>query len=275
MKRLLFIAVIYNNVAETRDLCLSLSLQTPGDYSAWLVLVDNSDDPTARAAINALVQEFPFSSVLRPGNNLGYFPAITFALEKYAKEYDLVIAGNNDLKYDKDFSKILSDSIYSDEIMVICPDVVTAEGVHQNPHHKYRLSWAEKLYFDIYFASYFSARIIRFIGNNLKRLLPPQHHANPVSRSMQPAQEIDQGVGAVYVFRPQFLRRIGYRLYYPGFLYGEEACLSWQVRDAGGKTWYDPSLKVWHAESATLGQLPSNKTYRFARQSYWKFRTKL
>jgi len=79
------------------------------------------------------------------------------------------------------------------------------------------------------------------------------------------------GVGACYVLMPGFLAT-SKRLFFPAFLYGEEACLAWQVRDAGGITWYDPSLKVDHAESAACSKLPSRTAYEYGREAYWRYR---
>lgn len=270
MKNLLFIAVVFNTVKETRDLCLSLARQKPGDYELALVLVDNSDTEYGRAGVDALAADFTFAKVLRPGCNLGYFPAISQALQRFADGYDYVIAGNNDLVYDSDFCTTLVAQSYGHDIMVVCPDVVTANGVHQNPHHKNRLSTLEKFYFDLYYMGYPIARALLQARRLFSYRLSPAAGA-----SVEPEQIIDQGVGAVYVFVPHFLEKIDRALYFPGFLYGEEACLSWQIRSVGGKTLFDPTLKVWHAESATLGQISGRGTYGFARNSYWKFRSKL
>lgn len=275
MKRLLFIAVVYNNVAETRDLCQSLLRQIPGNYEISLVLVDNSDVKSAQIEVDNLAKDFVFASVLRPIKNLGYFPAISEALSLHALNYDIIIAGNNDLKYAEDFSFRLSNATYEDNVMVVCPDVVTADGFHQNPHHKFRLNFLEKIYFDIYFANYISSLIIGNFKKAISFFAKFIGHSTLSIRGGGVPQEIDQGVGAVYIFQRQFLFAIDCKLYYPGFLYGEEACLSWQVRSNGGRIWYDPSLKVWHAESATLSKVKKSTTYFYSRDSYWKIRDKL
>ena len=57
-----------------------------------------------------------------------------------------------------------------------------------------------------------------------------------------------------------------------GILFGEEAFLTKQVHDAGGKLYYDPKLVVRHKESATVSRLPSRRTYEFARTAYPDYR---
>ncbi|MEY4467808.1 MAG: putative rhamnosyl transferase [Pseudomonadota bacterium] len=272
MKRLLYVAVVYNNVEETRDMCCSLLRQTPGNYEISLVLVDNSDARLVQLEIDKMATDFAFVSILRPNKNLGYFPAISEALSLYALDYDVVIAGNNDLKYAEDFSFTLSNATYEDDVMVVCPDVVTADGFHQNPHHKFRLNLLEKIYFDIYFSHYICSVVVGKLKKTISFFAKLFKHSTLSIRGEGISQEIDQGVGAVYVFRRRFLVDIDCKLHYPGFLYGEEACLSWQVRSNGGKIWYDPSLKVWHAESASLSKVNKATTYCYGRDSYWKIR---
>ena len=84
--------------------------------------------------------------------------------------------------------------------------------------------------------------------------------------------EISMGVGACYVLRPAFFDKCK-DLYFPWFLFGEEACLAWQVREAGGVTWYDPTLRIDHAESASCSKLPGHVAYEHAREAYWGYRS--
>lgn len=275
MKRLLFIAVVYNTVKETRDLCQSLADQASGDFTIDCLLVDNSDVPAAMEEVDALPQAFAFVSVLRPEKNLGYFPAISEGLRSHARGYDFVIAGNNDLIYAPELAARLSVSDYAADVMVVCPEVVTRDGRHQNPHHKHRLTRLQRLYFDLYFSTYGVGRLVTWTKRVLTRSLNLEKALAPADRGTPIAQAIDQGVGACYVFLPHFLESIDYQLFYSAFIYGEEAFLSWQVRDANGRMWYDPTLKVWHAESATLSRMPSRKAYGFGRDAYWQSRSLL
>jgi hypothetical protein len=149
-------------------------------------------------------------------------------------------------------------------VLVVCPDLCTVDGVHQNPHVLHRTGWLRRLKFDIYFSHYLSSIPASWLARQLPRRR--RRRNSPGSAGV-----INMGVGACYVLLPRFLKAAK-RLFFPGFLYGEEACLAWQVRDAGGITWYDPSLKVNHAESAACSKLPSRKAYEYGRESYWRYR---
>lgn len=275
MKKILYVAVVYNTVSETRDMCLSLQSQTAGSYDLACVLVDNSDKSDSIAGVSALAIEFDFVTILRSGENPGYFPAITHALQTHADGYDFVVAGNNDLVYEEDFSNLLCDAAYDGDVMVVCPDIVTSDGVHQNPHHKGRLSFLQKRYFELYFSQYHIGLATEKTKSILLGLMGRKKYFSTHNTAQTQAGIIDQGVGACYVFLPNFLQKSKNTLFYRGFLYGEEACLSWQVRNLGGTFWYDPCLKIQHAESATLSHVPQRKTYEFARTSFWQYRNLL
>lgn len=271
-KRILYIAVVYNNFDDTQKLCQSLADQAPADYELTCVLVDNSDAREVIDGVLKLADDFQFVKVLRPEKNAGYFPAISLALQQYADGYDYVVAGNNDLIYDPLFSTKLAQKTYDAPIMVVCPDIVTADGVHQNPHHQHKMSKWQKLYFDIYFSHYFVSRGVGALKQGLMSLLGKKKYFLPNAEASAVAGVIDTGVGACYVFLPAFLKAAQNTLYYEWFLYGEEACLGWQVRNLDGTIWYDPDLEVWHAESATLSKIPSRRTYEFARTAHWGYR---
>ena len=203
--------------------------------------------------------------VVRSEVNVGYFGGLNLGLAAVPRaENDLVVIGNNDLEFDADFSQRLDAQRYRPDVMVVCPDVVTADGVHQNPHVLHRTDWRRRLKFDVYFSHYLLSMPLRWFAQRLP---------GRAGRGSTPGQtgEISMGVGAVYVLLPAFLQKVT-RLFFPAFLYGEEACLAWQVRDAGGIVWYDPTLRVSHAESAACSKLPSRTAYEYGREAYWLYR---
>jgi GT2 family glycosyltransferase len=155
---------------------------------------------------------------------------------------------------------------YPDDVFVVCPDVITIEGVHQNPHVLKPRTTMQRLKLDLYFSHYYVACILLYF----KRLLSPLFKkTNTIYYSK--AGYLHMGIGACYILLPVFLSKFKH-LDFPHFLYGEEAYLSLQVRNAGGALFYDPSLRVQHKESATLSKLPKIKTYHLGRDGYWSYR---
>lgn len=260
-------AVIYNNSEDTKLFCESIKNLEQSSSKIKCILIDNSDNQTIKDEINALLKTYDFVEILRPPKNIGYFGAFNYFLRKYkGKINSNVLLCNNDLQFNPLFIKILDASKYPEDVLVICPDVVTLDGFHQNPHAKNRMSFISKLKLDLYFSSFTVAKSLIFV----KKILEKSFGLRKLSNK-QDSCYIHMGIGACYVLLPKFFDTFEH-LEYPHFLYGEEAYFSNQVHSIGGKLYYDSSLEVLHKESATLSQLPSAKTYHFAQEGYWHYR---
>jgi GT2 family glycosyltransferase len=262
-----FVAVVYNNYKDTADFCSSLSRVRSVGCAIECFIIDNSDVAMVSEEISLLSRDFEFVRVLRPGANLGYFGAFNYFFETVgAGDFDFVVLCNNDLLIGEDFCDKLRDARYAPDVMVVCPDVVTLDGVHQNPHVLKPLGPLSRLKLDLYFSSYRVARALMRIKWAIEKV-------RPFSRRMECASScyLHLGIGACYVLLPKFLNKFG-KLDYPHFLYGEEAYLSRQVHSLGGRLYYDANLKVRHKESATLSKLPGRVTYEFGRDGYWDYR---
>ena len=267
--RFSFVCVNYVGFEFTKTMILSLLNQTGIGvrFEINIVVVDNS--PSLDEEIQDYCQLHENVKYLRSDRNEGYFSALNMGIKSLAQEKDkYVIVCNNDLEFARNFCDKLLQVEVHDRVQVICPDVVTLDGMHQNPHHINGLSRLRIFLLDCYFSNYFIAKAllqIKQISSKFKvgrKLAPVKYPLN---------LEINQGVGACYVLTAKFLE-LHRELFFPSFLYCEEAALSWQVRNSGGTLVYNSSLKVDHAESAALSRLPSRQTYEFGRDSYWIIR---
>jgi GT2 family glycosyltransferase len=270
MKKIALICVNYNNSNYTKLLVNSVESNKFDNNNLnclEIYVVDNSDTVLEREKLILELGGCKNVLILYPQENVGYFHGINFALKNLAlKTFDFIIIGNNDLVYSESFLSHLISSKYPLDCMVLCPNLVTKAGQHQNPHHTHKFSKLQIMLFDLYFTNYFFAVILSKV-NSLRKMFDKRALCVIPDKVI----EIYQGVGACYVLMPSFFCDNS-ELYFPGFLYGEEACLSHQVNNSGGKLYFDPGLLVTHDESATLSKLPSRKTYQFGRESYWKFR---
>lgn len=265
--RFAFVGVVYNNYQDTFDFCSSLTDIVSGGSRLVCVIVDNSDRLEAQEKIDSLVVDFPFVKILRPDRNLGYFGAFNYFFEsEFFEREDIVVLCNNDLVLAREFCEKFLSARYPDDVFVVCPDVITVDGVHQNPHVLKPWGRIARLKLDLYFTHYYLACVLRLVQRCLHRLGGGKKRVEP-----SPPGYLHMGIGACYILLPAFLRRFS-RLDFPHFLYGEEAYLTRQVHSADGKLYYDPNLKVLHKESATLSKLPSRVTYEFGREGYWHYR---
>lgn len=263
-----FVCVNFNNSTYTEKLCKSLDAQLGRgfEFSIRCIVVDNSTDNQDADKLMRYCGAIDWVVYIRSPVNVGYFGGLNRGLiETKGSKY--VVIGNNDLEFQPDFCSKLVNKIYKHNQLVICPDIITPDGVHQNPHVLKRTNWWRRFKFDMYFAHYSMAVILSYISGLYKERVNTR-------KTTDTACEISMGAGACYILTRRFLDKID-SLYFPWFLYGEEACLSWQVRESGGIMWFDPELVVKHAEKATCSKLPSRVAYGFGREAYWQYRSLL
>jgi GT2 family glycosyltransferase len=266
--KITFVAVVYNDYQNTYDFCQSIAkMNSTTESKVSCFLVDNSDNADFFKGLDALPEVFDFVKIFRPVKNLGYFGAFNYFFSSYVREQgEVIILCNNDLVFDADFCMKYLEKTYNDDVYVVCPDVITIEGIHQNPHVLRPWGRLKRLKLDLYFTHYYLACVLKFIQKLITFFAPPPKRTEPSE-----AGYLHMGIGACYVLQPAFLQNFK-NLDFPFFLYGEEAYLTSQVHSAGGKLYYDPQLKVRHKESATLSKLPSRVTYNFGRDGYWNYR---
>ncbi len=266
-----FICVNYHNAIVTLRFLESLDALDRVEQQCDIrcVVIDNSCAEEQWSAMLALQDRFSWLRCVRAADNLGYFGGLNLGLNQLQiSEYDYVMIGNNDLVFPPDFVTILTSLRFDPSVYAICPDVYTPNGLHQNPHRLKPMSWLVKFLFDCYFTHYWIGIFLSFVSQSLKRVL----RAIRPSAIPYTAQTVNEGIGACYLLTRAFFASCGNNLYFPSFLFGEEICLSWQIRSNGGVSWYDPQLKVLHNENTSTSRLPKRSSYEMARASHWKYR---
>lgn len=262
-----FICVNFNNTDYSRKFLASLEVQKGRaiDFSVECVIVDNSTNEQDAAACERLSTNYSWVTYIRAPSNLGYFGGLNYGISMVEPtDAAFVIVCNNDLEFDTEFSHKLVNKTYDANILSVCPDVITADGLHQNPHCLRRISWFRRLQFDLYFSHYYVSCIMLLI----KRVVGPAKSPPP---QRQEGCETHLGIGACYILTAEFFKQFR-KLTYPHFLCGEESYISDQIHSAGGVLWFDPDLQVHHAESAAISKLPSRTVYEFGRSGYPDYR---
>jgi GT2 family glycosyltransferase len=269
-KAVYFVCVNFNNSSYTKEFLESVSLQQYDEgvvARPTTVVVDNASNQIDQEAVESLCRSFENAKLVRSLVNLGYFGGLNLGLSFLdLKPGDLVVIGNNDLTFAPNFLATLANQRYANDVLVVAPNVITADGYHQNPHCRTRVSLIRKLFYDLYFTNYWIGRLLILAAVALKRLTGRRQ--NPHS---QYSQYIHMGIGACYVLLPAFFDHFS-KLDDSVFLYGEEALLAGQVMSAPGRTYYDAELIVIHAERAALSKVPSRLIYQFGKESYPKYK---
>ena len=268
-----FAVVVYNNFEDTYSLCKSLSSQQSSDFTSFrCFVVDNSDQPEISNSLVKLESEFDFVFYLKTPSNLGYFGAFNYLFESASfEDSSYVVLCNNDLVFSNDFLYSLCNINPPSNCQVICPNVIAMDARGQNPHVLSRYPFHKRLLLDLYFTNYLIARMLSRLKLTFNIITKCFRKSEPLFSCAVPT-EIHMGIGACYVLTKDFLKSHN-KLIYPHFLYGEEAYLTKQVHDSGGKLFYYSNLVVHHLESATLSKLPKKITYDYARDGYWSYRS--
>ncbi len=241
-----------------------------GRHEVHAVVVDNGSTAEEVARLREAAARYPHVEVLAGHGNIGYFPGLNLGIERLrASRPDLrhVVAGNNDLEFPEDFVDTLErHREVLDRWMVVSPDLVTPNGVHQNPHVRIPISRGRRAVWAAYYAAFPLARAIAWVAKVTHRYTarPERVHGARLSREAGPML---LGYGACYLLGPRFFERFD-RLYGPSFLMFEEYFLSVQLAVAGEAPYYEPGIVVRHMDHATIARMPGRRLWELSRASY-------
>lgn len=255
----------YNNSDLTEQLVRSLESAATG-HKVIVVIVDNNSCGEEKAKLEKLNSDSLDLKILFNSENLGYFAGLNIGIEairKIANAPDYVIVGNNDLFFGRSFFSNLSlVRKRSETYAVISPDLVTLDGVHQNPHVTKPISGVRKTIWRLYYSNYTISQIVLFIANRTKKYTNRKD-----SEAHRKPGPILLGYGACYILTPLFFKVFD-RLWAPTFLMGEEYFFAKQLASEKMQIYYEPSLQVTHHDHATIGKLPSKELWNISRDSF-------
>lgn len=263
-----YVCTNYKNTHYTRKAVETLVYNAPHEVD--VVIVDNASGSEDRRLLKEIEKDFPQVSVVFSDVNLGYFRGLNVGiryLRNRNSHFDLLIVGNNDLQFPRDFWCRL-DGCWNAlaEHAVVSPDIVTSEGLHQNPHVISRIGKIREIFYDLYFSNYYLGLVII----KLAKLLPWISDRKD-ELQWNVSQQIYQGHGSCYLLGPLFFERFG-ELWAPTFMMYEEYFLSKQLSDAGMKVFYEPGIVVMHDCHGSLKDVPTRRRWDMARLAHKEYR---
>lgn len=263
-----FVCTNYNNSRYTREAVCSL-LRDGGD-ECRIVVVDNNSDSKNIEALKSISSEFPHVEVILNKENVGYFRGLNAGiriLRSSQPDIKIMVVGNNDLVFPAGFVDSIRRNISTiEKYAVVSPDIVTLDGVHQNPNVINKISKFREFIYDLYYTNFYLAMAIRQVA-----ILTRSFTGRRDQSHYEIAQEIYSGLGACYVLGPLFFQHFE-ELWAPTFLMHEEYFLSKQLSDKGLHIYYEPSIKVLHYFNAAMGALDAKKAWHAAREAHRVYR---
>ena len=262
-----FVCTNYNNSHFTRAAVESL---IRGCGACPIIVVDNGSGQDSIRALEELERSHENVTLVFSDKNVGYFRGLNIGIRAMREAYPAmghIVVGNNDLVFPADFcDRIRECAACFERSAVVSPDVVTLDGVHQNPHVIESISWMRELLYDLYYTSYALARSIRWLSRVTRRFTDRADESH-----WDVSGPIYQGHGSCYVLGPLFFDNFD-ELWAPSFLMGEEWFLSKQLKDVGMQVYYEPRIRVEHRCHGAVGQMPDRTMWEHGRDAHRVYR---
>lgn len=253
--KIAIIILNYNSNTDCRK-CIGFLKQQQG-VEQEIVVVDNCSQENDRKAVELLCKEQGCTFIAN-NENKGYNAGNNIGLRYAAKKgYEYALIANPDMEFPQTnyLSNLLVQMQSDDDIVVCGSDIVTPEGVHQNPKKR----GTDNL------RGYFSW-ITDIFKRNKKRNDNPEWIEDPtISKYCRCLN------GCCFLTRMNFIKRINF-FDENTFLYGEEPILGSQVEENGKKMYYTANTFAVHAhlKSKEGSTTFCNKHWKHSRLYYVK-----
>lgn len=270
--RVCFITVHYNTPNEIANYIKSIQLLRPA-ATIKIVIVDNCSleenfirlQEVVRAANDDRIE------LVRASSNAGYFQGLNTGIRLVnPDEYDYLIVGNNDVSYQNDFLQALKAIRTDEKNLVLAPNIYNTSGYFENPNAVNKISKIRMFFYDVYYTHYVLASLITNMYSFRNKLSTNRRRKQMMNETIT-FMPVYLCMGSQFILTKSFFKHHK-QLREDVFLWSEEALLAYQVRSAGGNILYCPTLKMFHLENASTGQLPSRKKYDIMQNSYWTAR---
>lgn len=252
--KLPIIILNYNSSADCRK-CVDF-LQLQRNVELEIILIDNCSRRDDQYQVEKLCTEMGCTFLPVPENR-GYNAGNNVGLRYAVKNgYRYALIANPDMEFPQEnyLVRLLAKAEELPDAVIIGTDIVTPEGVHQNPmmrdgNWKSSFGWIRELIFH----KKQKKEAYDFIDQFDK-----SHYCAKVS-------------GCCLLVRLDFIQEIGFFDEYP-FLYCEEAILSRQVEQAGKRMYYMAEIQAVHRHiaSAKGNPIPRFKHWKRSRLYYIK-----
>lgn len=260
--KIAFIVTNFNNSRHTFKMCQSINEFTD---DSPIIIVDNNSVENDLINLKKIENTFHNVSIIYNSQNVGYFKGLNIGLEFVKKKFkvDVCVIGNNDLIFEKNFLNDIQNKLYLfEKYAVVAPNIITLDNVCQNPHVIKNISRFRHFVLDLYYSNYYISLIIHFLLKLTKNIFQRKDYLYSSTPSV-----IYQGYGACYLIGPLFFKYFN-QLFAPTFLMGEEFFLAYQLKMFNLKLFYEPSIKVYHQDHASVGKLNSKFFWNISKESH-------
>lgn len=256
-----FVILHYKNMKDTLE-CIESIRKINGGKQSKIIIVDNHTlNHTDEEKLKTIVDD-----IILLDDNLGFARAnnrgIQYAQEKYHPDFVIVI-NNDTLIYQKDFLNRIQQDEEIYHFDMLGPWIDTSEGdsvnpfpVYQNKQEVEHAIKEVKILLKIY-----HSKILRTLFHVYQKV---KHHNKPVEH-LKNGETVQTGValhGCAIIFSKKYLDRYSEAFDSSTFLYHEEEFLYCLMKKDHLTSLYDPNLKIFHKEGASLNECFTNQEYQ-------------
>jgi GT2 family glycosyltransferase len=259
---IVFIATNYNNSDHTKKMCESINAFA---NKVPIIIVDNNSNQNDVSKLVEIEKLYSNLKVVYNSENIGYFSGLNIGIEYAKKNFnsDILVVGNNDLVFNPNFlDSLIHKSYLFDSYAIISPNIITLDNIPQNPHVIHKISRVRHLILDLYYSNFYISKLIDNILYQTKNLFRRKDFLE-----FNKGQVIYQGYGACYIIGPKFFTFYN-KLFSPTFLMGEEFFLAYQLKLSNLELYYEPSIKVYHQDHASVSLINSYKFWKISKSSH-------
>lgn len=233
-----------------------------------VIIVDNCSPNGSGALLKEMYDKDINITTIVNDTNLGFTLGnnVGFRFAKYRLESDFIVMVNNDIVFNEtEFAEGIINEFYNSTYDVLGPDIISANGIHQNPEMREPLSEAQVkklvrktlillilnyLKIDIYTERFYTS--VKFLLKSIssfsrKNIFEPMPNVCV-------KQENVQLHGSCLVFSPSYVSKYD-GLFPKKAFYMEEDILMFLSEKNGLKTLYYPFLSVHHKEDGATNAI--------------------
>lgn len=244
-------------------------------HTTHIVIIDNGSPNDSYSQILQVLGKNPQVTLLQSSENLGFARGnnLGFSYAKNQLNADFIVMLNNDtLLSQTDFNEILVDKYVQTHYGVLGPDIVTADGCHQNPGSKQSWSLQELR------LKRLKLRIRSFLtwfglDASISRIIESQKE---IYRKQTLAGDVEHTIlhGACWIFSPEFISRFD-GLCPDTFLYMEEDILKLQADRYGFTMRYTDQLQIFHKEDIATNMAAGSTNAKLRRKYHHMLQSSL
>ena len=227
--------------------CLSSVFKTINKLSFEIWLVDNA---SGDGSVEAVKQNYPDVKIIQNKKNLGFAAANNIALERMCGQYALLL--NTDTILTNGAVEHLFDFMEKNpDAGMACGQLLNQDGSKQNS------------------IANFPGIGSLLCNESLLQMLFPKKFPGKRREYKKPV-EVDSCVGACLMVRKKAMDEVGL-LDKRYFFFFEETDWAYRMKQAGWKTYFVPSAKIFHIQGQTVGHKASSRIMLYrSRYIYFK-----